>query len=278
MVTTHETASGPTYEDGPGEPESPHIRDAQRSGARATVRVALGLLALAMLAAACGSSAGSGSGLNRKNKVPAGNAAEVLTARNLNLTLGDLPGGWKQEPPVKGPNVVREAINSCLATAHGASRVAATAASPEFIDLDDGQEIGSQVQVYETPAEATAAATAAGKQTLSSCIQATVTADLPKSLPSGEKLNRTSVAADTVPSRTSDEFSQRVLTDVTFPTGNGGVGGSAVYTDVLGFPSGSSLVEAEFESTGSVPTEAVERQVLTALASRAAGNAGNAAP
>jgi hypothetical protein len=230
---------------------------------------ALPTLALfAVLAAACGSgngSAGNGTGGQ-------GSSLQNVTAHALNLTASDLPHGWDKEPQGTGPNVVRSSMNKCLADSKGGTTPVTTADSSNFLDITDGREIGSQVQVYKSAEEAKSAAQTADSSTVSSCLQSAVSTELPKTLPSGETVKHVTVSADAVPGKASDEFGQRVSVLLTYPLSGGHSGGTTVVIDVLGFPSGPALVSAEFESTGSAPTPALERATMAALKKRAAGS------
>jgi hypothetical protein len=152
---------------------------------------------------------------------------------------------------------------------------ATSATSATFVDRTNGQQVGSQVQIYARSGQAKSAAKRAGSGGVSTCLKSEVSAALPKRLPSGETLRHLTVTGNSVPGLAAGEFSQRVVALVTYSTGNGGSGGSTIFIDAVGFASGPNLVEAEFESTGSAPPVALERHVMAALKARAASGPGS---
>jgi hypothetical protein len=66
----------------------------------------------------------------------------------------------------------------------------------------------------------------------------------------------------------SGEFSQRTQVSITLSTGTSS-GGTTTFTDIVGFASGAALIEAQFQSTGAPPSQALERTVMAALKSQA---------
>lgn len=236
---------------------------------RWSLAAAAGLAAIVVLATACGSSGTSPS----TTTVPGHpNSAQQFSAEYLNLVSTDLPHGWTKEPQGRGPNVVRTSLNGCVAAAPGVATPVATAASPNFLNVSNGKEIGSQVQVYKSPADASRAAAAAGTSAASSCLQASITTKLPPTLPSTESLKHVTVTTGPDPSKVTGDFAQEVTTLLTYPIKAGETGGSTVFIDVVGFSSGAALIEAEFESTGSPPSPALEQATMAALRKRAAGH------
>ncbi len=233
-------------------------------------RMGLGLLAVAGIAAACGS--GGPPKASGKSSTSTGQTttSETSAASGLNLVASDFPGPWKKAPTTRGPSVVRDSMNHCLLQAPGAASPSTSSTSSTFIDATNGQEASSQVQLYAASTQAMSAARSAGSRGVSRCLQREVSTALPKTLPSGETLRHVSASGKTVPGLATGESSQRVVALVTYPTGNGGSGGTTVFTDVIGFASGTAFLEAEFESTGSPPPEALERSTMAALQARAA--------
>jgi hypothetical protein len=172
-------------------------------------------------------------------------------------------------PSSSGPNVVRDAMDHCQQQGPGAKAPASSKSSATFVNEENGQKISSQVQVYSSNSEASSAAKNAGTKAMSSCLEEQVSSALSKMLPSGESVRRVTATGNSVPGRAAGQFSQRIVAVVTYPTGNGGSGGTATLTDVVGFSSGTALVEAQFTSTGSAPAEDIEQHVLSTLAARA---------
>ncbi len=81
---------------------------------------------------------------------------------------------------------------------------------------------------------------------------------LAPTLPANEKLVK--VVASGIPSvltTTPNAFGQRVVATISYPQKDGKQGQTDVYLDVQGFPHGTALVEAEFESPGSAPPDAL---------------------
>lgn len=234
---------------------------------RRRLAVVAGVAAVAAVAAACGSSGPSASG----SSAGSASTAQQSTAHALNLTSADLPHGWSSEPQGTGPNVIRRSFDHCLAQVPGVHAPVTSAVSSNFLDLTTGREIGSQVQVYASAAQAAKAASHAGSTAASGCLQSTIGSELPGTLPKGESVQRVTVTAGGAPGTAAHEFSQRVTTLLTYPTTKTGQsGGTTVIIDVVGFASGTALVEAEFESTGSAPDRQLERATMAALEKRAA--------
>lgn len=235
---------------------------------RRSVRgVTLGLAVLAMVGAACGSSGSTTT--NGYKATGDATSQQVSNAHTLNLSSADVPKGWSNEKHGTGPNVVRLSLDGCVTHAIGGTEPVTTAVSTNFEDLSNGREIGSQVQVYKTSAAAMSAAARAGSSRVGTCLSSAVQADMPKTLPKTETLQHVTVMADGVPGTAKGEFSQRVVTEITYPISAGKTGGTTVYVDVVGFARGDAVVEVEFESSGSVPPPSLEQQALAPLMARA---------
>jgi len=233
------------------------------------------LLALAVGAAACGSGPSSQSGTSTTTTQgtsttipPTTTSSGSSTTSALNLAANDLPSPWKKAPSSSGPNVVRNAMNHCLQQV-GAKPPASSKSSATYINEENGQKVSSQVQVYSSSPQASSAAKRAGTKAMSSCLEEEVSSALSKTLPSGQSVRRVTATGNSVPGLAAGQFSQRVVAVVTYSTGNGGSGGTATLTDVVGFSSGTALVQAQFVSTGSAPAEDIEQHVLSTLAGRA---------
>ena len=202
-----------------------------------------------------------------------GTPVQNLAAHTLNLTAAAFPSSWKTESSTGGKNTVRSALNSCVAKQPNAPIPATVATSSNFLDGTTGREVGSQVQIFESPAEANQAAVIAGSSAVSSCLGSTVQANLASTLPSDEKL--VSVVASGMPSvlsTTPHAFGQRVVATISYPQKDGKQGQTDVYIDVQGFPHGTALVEAEFESPGSAPAGALTSATLGSLLKTASGS------
>jgi hypothetical protein len=233
---------------------------------RGTWAIVATLGVVAAVAAACGggggpASSGTGDGAHATT-------AQKTAAHSLNLQAADVPKGWHEQPQGNGPNVVRTSLDTCLVQSSQVATPVVSATSSNFLDLTTGREIGSQVLVYGSTAQAKAAEKRAGSGTMSSCLQGMVSAKLPGTLPSGEKVAKVSVTAR--PAGASWTFGQRVVVTLSYPLNGGTKGGSTVFIDVLGFTSGTALVEAELESTGSPPPSSLESSTMAALQQRAA--------
>ena len=237
----------------------------------------LGLLAIAAVATACGSSAPS-AGHPASPEQSGGTVAPgagstgsgTANARQLVVVGSDLPAPWaKATADNRGWDAVRDAMSQCLAKAPGVSSPVSTATSATFVDPTNGQMVGSQAQIYSTDSQASTAAKGAGSDGVSSCLKEEVTAALPKTLPAGETLRRVQVSPNAAPGQLVGEFSQRVVAFVTYSTGNGGTGGTTTFTDILGAQGGPAVVEAQVQSTGSPPSASLERHLLGVLKARA---------
>ena len=147
------------------------------------------------------------------------------------------------------------------------------ATSSNFLDGTTGREVGSQVQIFESPAEATQAAVIAGSSAVSACLGPMVQTKLAPTLPANEKLVK--VVASGIPSvltTTPNAFGQRVVATISYPEKGGKQGQTDVYLDVQGFPHGTALVEAEFESPGAAPPDALTTATMSALLKTAGGS------
>jgi hypothetical protein len=147
------------------------------------------------------------------------------------------------------------------------------AVSSNFLDGTSGQEVGSQVEIFDSLGEATQAAKIAGSSAVSSCVGSQVQSQLGGTLPSDEKL--THVAASVIPPvlpSIPHAFGQRVVATISYPQKDGKQGSTDVYIDVQGFPHGAALVEAEFESPGKAPADALSSSTMTALLKSAGGS------
>lgn len=202
-----------------------------------------------------------------------GTPVQNLAAHTLNLTGAAFPSSWKTESSTGGKNTVRSALNSCIAKQPNAPTPATVATSSNFLDGTTGREVGSQVQIFESPGEAKQTAVIAGSSAVSSCLGSTVQANLASTLPADEKL--VNVVASEVPSvltTTPNAFGQRVVATISYPQKDGKQGQTDVYIDVQGFPHGTGLVEAEFESPGSAPAAALTTMTMGALLKTAGGS------
>ncbi len=172
-----------------------------------------------------------------------------------------------------GRNVVRSAINACVAKQSNAPTPATVAVSSNFLDESSGREVGSQVQIYDSPGQATQAAVIAASPAVSSCVGSQVQSQLAATLPSDEKL--TNVVASGIPpvvTSVPHSFGQRVVATVSYPEKDGKQQGSTdIYIDVHGFPHGSALVEGEFESPGSAPPSSLTSATMASLLKSATG-------
>lgn len=238
------------------------MRPRSRTGRRGGLLAAVALGSVAATAAACGGGTASPGAAG-----PA-TASQTATAHALNLASSDLPQGWQRQSQGTGPNVVRNAFDTCLARSPGVATPVASADSANYLDLTTGQEVASQARIYGSPAEATSAAREAGGSATSGCMQHAVATDLPGTLPSGESVEHVTVT--TQPAGRRWTFGQRVTVQLAYPLSGGTTGGSTVFLDVLGFARGAALVTAELESTGSPPPASLERSTMAALQKRAA--------
>jgi hypothetical protein len=225
-------------------------------------RAAVALAATALLVAACGSGGGSSSSA----VVQKGTTAQVAAAQKLNVRAVDFPKSWESVPNTGGPNVVRDAVTSCTAHAGNPTVVATT---PNFIDQPSGVEVGSQALGFADPATASAVARAGHGPTSSRCLQTAVAKGFPANLPAGERFDGADVATFSPPVSGRNGFAQRFTVHITFKAPTGGQQSAKVYVDMIGFASGTDVVEAEFESPNDPPQSALERTTLTALLNRA---------
>ena len=168
---------------------------------------------------------------------------------------------------------MRSALNACVAQQSKAPIPVTAATSSNFLDGTTGREVGSQVQIFESAAEAQQAAVIAGSSAVSACLGTMVQTKLAPTLPANEKLEK--VVASGIPSvltTTPNAFGQRVVATISYPQKDGKQGQTDVYLDVQGFPHGTALVEAEFESPGSAPPTALTTATMGALLKTAGGS------
>jgi hypothetical protein len=224
--------------------------------------------ALGFLLAACSSGGNAPTGQSAGTGTP----TENFAAHELNLTKAAFPTSWKTESSTGGKNAVRSALNACVAKQSNAPTPATAAVSSNFLDGTSGREVGSQVQIFDSPGEATQAAMIAGSDAVSSCLGAAAKSDLEATLPSNEKL--TNVVASATPSvvpQTPHGFGQRVVATISYPQKDGTQGQTDVYIDVQGFPHGAALVEAEFENPGGAPSTPLTTATMGTLLKVAGG-------
>lgn len=197
-----------------------------------------------------------------------GTPTQNLAAHVLNLQASDFPSSWKTEPSNGGPNVVRATLNACVAAEHG-PKPATVAVSKNFLDSSSGQEVGSQVQVFDQASQATSTATIAVGSAASSCIAPTVKSGLAQTLSSQESV--TGVTATAVPPQNTGPhaFAQQVVAAISYPGQDGKTSSLNVYILVDGFASGTAVVEAEFEDPGSAPPDALVTSTMATLVKRA---------
>jgi hypothetical protein len=224
-----------------------------------------GLVAVACVAGACGSSSPTSN-----SKKETGTSAQNALATSLNLQPGDLPdASWTKEPAATGPNVVRDALNSCLLSASGSTTPAATAVSSNFLQQSSGQEIGSQVQVFNSDAAARKSAVNAASSSVSSCMTPAVNSGLKNTLTNTVTLQGV-VVRNVPPTGTGPNgFAQEAAATV-LSTDKDKQQTTTVYVEVVGFPSKTALVEAEFENTGASPPKALVESTMSLLTKRAA--------
>jgi hypothetical protein len=221
-----------------------------------------------LLLAACSSGGNTPTGQPSGTGTP----TQDYAAHALNLTGAAFPSSWKSESSTGGKNVVRSALNSCVAKQSNAPTPATAAVSSNFLDGTSGREVGSQVQIFDSPGEANQAAAIAGSSAVSSCLGPQVQSDLGSTLTANEKV--TNVVASAIPPALASvphAFGQRVVATISYPQKDGKQGSTDVYIDVHGFPHGAALVEAEFESPGSAPPADLSASTMTTLLKAAKG-------
>jgi hypothetical protein len=198
-----------------------------------------------------------------------GTPTQNLAAHELNLRSTDVPSSWKTQPSSGGKNAVRSAMDSCVAQSAKVGVPATVAVSSNFLDTATGREVGSQVQIFDSPGKAGSAAALAGSGETSACIGPQVKAALSGSLPSDETV--TGVTASVIPSGISvaGSFGQRVVATLSYPGAGGAQSSSDVTVDVLGFPHGTALIEVEFESPKGAPSASLADPVMSTLVARA---------
>ena len=221
-----------------------------------------------LLLAACSSGGSAPTG----NASGTGTPVQNLAAHTLNLTAAAFPSSWKTESSTGGKNAVRSALNACVAQQAQAPIPVAAATSSNFLDGTTGREVGSQVQIFESPAQAKQAAIIAGSSAVTGCLGPMVQTKLAPTLPANEKL--VNVVASGIPAvlKTPSAFGQRVVATISYPQKDGKQGQTDVYIDVQGFPHGTALVEAEFESPGSAPASSLTTATMGSLLKTAGGS------
>jgi hypothetical protein len=229
------------------------------------------MLVTVLFAVACLTAACSSGGTNGKKDKSSGTPAQNQTAASLNLRAGDLPSSWTKQPSSGGPNVVRNALNNCVLKVAGSASSAASAISSNFLQSSTGQEVGSQVQVFDTSGQATKSAINAGSSTVSGCLPGLVKTGLQSTITKTESVQN--VAAKSVqPLGTGKHgFAQEVAVVVAYPGKDEQQKTTVVYVEVVGFPSATALVEVEFESTGSAPPDSLVSKTMELLSNRAGG-------
>ena len=234
-------------------------------------RIAVGLTLVALVAAACSSS--STPPASSSKTTGTGTASQDFLARALNLQNGDLPDeSWTKEPQGTGPNVVRESLNTCVLAVPSSITPAATAVSTNFLQTATGQEVGSQVQVFNSDAEAATNSKNAASGSVSNCMSGKIKTGLQGTV--GKGVTVQSVATTSVPpaGTPTGGFAQQTAAGVTYPDKNKKQQSTTVYVEVVGFPSKSALIEAEFENTGAPPPADVVASTMQLLAKRAAAS------
>jgi len=230
-----------------------------------------GLVALAIVAATgCALVLGACSSSSPPSASPTGTGtpAQNYTAHALNLVSSDFPSSWKTLPSTGGPNVVRSSLNGCAVEEH-APKPATVAVSKNFLESSSGQEVGSQVQVFDEAHQATTTATTAGGSAVSSCLAPVVKSGLSATLTSQETV--TGVTANVVPPHNTGPhaFAQQVVATISYPDKTGKTSTLDVYVLVEGFANGAAAVEAEFEQPGSPPSAAQVSSTMATLVQRA---------
>jgi hypothetical protein len=240
------------------------IRDS--AGSFGHGKLIAGLVAVACMAAACG----SGNTPSSNGKTESGTPGQNALANSLNLQPGDLPdASWTKEPAGSGPNVVRNVLNSCLLTVSGSTTPAASAVSLNFLDQSNGQEVGSQVQVFSEDTEAKKSAVNAATAAVSSCMSPDVNSGLQKTLSNGVTLQSVQVRSVPPSGTGPNGFAQQTAALVSY-TNKEKQQTSTVYVEVVGFANKTALVEAEFENTGAAPPKTLVNSTMTLLSKRAA--------
>ncbi len=197
-----------------------------------------------------------------------GTPAQNYAAHTLNLVSSDFPSSWKTIDNTGGTNPVRAALNGCVAEQQ-APTPATVATSKNFLESTSGQEVGSQVQVFDQNSQAAHAASIAGTGTVSSCLGPVVKGSLAKTLTSQETLTNVTAAQVAPQNSGPHAFGQRVIATIGYTGKDGKPASEDVYVDVLGFSHGPVVVEAEFENPGSAPPASLEASTMAALLKRA---------
>jgi hypothetical protein len=217
----------------------------------------------ALLLGACSSNEGT-----KSQPSGTGTPAQNFTAHALNLVPSDFPSTWKTTNSTGGSNPVRSGVNTCVSRQH-VSTPATVAVSKNFLDGTTGQEVGSQVQIFDRSGQATHGARIAGSSAVSSCLGPTVQTSLSKNLPAQETLTNVTASVLSSKDATPQDFGQQVVATISYTGKDGKPASEDVYVDVLGFAQGAALVEAEFENAGSAPPAALESSTMATLAKRA---------
>jgi hypothetical protein len=229
-------------------------------------RLIAGLIAAACLVAACG----SGNPPSSSSKKEAGTPAQNALANSLNLQPGDLPDAmWTKQPAGTGPNVVRDSFNSCLLASAGSATPAASAVSSNFLQQSSGREIASQVQVFNSESEAAKSAVNANASSVGNCMSPEVNSGLQNTLTTTVTLQNVAVRSVPPTGTGANGFAQETAA-VLVSTVKEKQQTTTVYVEVVGFPSKTALVEAEFENTGAPPPKALVNSTMTLLNKRAA--------
>lgn len=217
----------------------------------------------ALLLGACSSSD------NTKSQASGtGTPAQNFTAHALNLVSSDFPSSWKTTESTGGSNPVRSGVNACVGKQQGPTPTTA-AVSKNFLDGTTGQEVGSQVQIFDQGSHATRGARIAGTAAVSSCLGPTIQDSLSKNLPAQETLTSVTASVLSPKDLLPHGFGQQVVATISYPGRDGKPASSAVFVDVLGFAHGTALVEAEFENAGSAPPATLESSTMATLVKRA---------
>jgi hypothetical protein len=159
-------------------------------------------------------------------------------------------------------------MNACVSRQQ-APDPATVAVSKNFLDGSSGQEVGSQVQIFDQAGQATHGARTAASGAVASCLGPIVKGTLSKSLSSQEQLTNVSAALYPPKDPLPHGFGQQVVATISYKGQDGKQTSADVYVDVLGFAHGAALVEAEFENAGSAPPAALESSTMATLAKRA---------
>ena len=225
-----------------------------------------GIPALALTAVLLGACSSGGT----PSVAPSGTGTPVqnLAAHTLNLKSSDFPNSWKTTSSNSGANPVRSSLNACVLQSQ-ASAPATAAVSDNFLQSSSGQEVGSQVQVFDQSDQAVRTATVAATSAVSLCLGSSTRSAIAKVLPSQETVQGTVASAVRPPQPGPHAFGQRVVATIAYKGQNGQPTTTDVYVDVLGFARGTVVVEAEFENARSAPSASLESSTMKTLLNRA---------